>query len=78
MWAREDALSSILLFLVIVPFFQQKPVEQVTQGANLPFLGKVIEWVAAFQLQSFLDETDCLDIFQSGFRLGLVVIYSGD
>ena len=36
--------------------------------ANLPYLGKVLEWVVAGQLQVLLDETDFLDPFQSGFR----------
>ncbi|KAF7243518.1 putative RNA-directed DNA polymerase from transposon BS, partial [Varanus komodoensis] len=34
------------------------------------FLGKVLERVVAGQLQAFLDETDYLDPFQSGFRPG--------
>ncbi|KAF7251615.1 Ena/VASP-like protein [Varanus komodoensis] len=38
--------------------------------ANLLFLGKVLEWVVAGQLQALLDETDYLDPFQSGFRPG--------
>ncbi|KAF7246247.1 Kappa-type opioid receptor [Varanus komodoensis] len=38
--------------------------------ANIPFLGKVLEWVVAGQLQALLDETDYLDPFQSGFRPG--------
>ncbi|KAF7253873.1 putative RNA-directed DNA polymerase from transposon BS [Varanus komodoensis] len=36
--------------------------------ANISFLGKVLERVVAGQLQAFLDETDYLDPFQSGFR----------
>ncbi|KAF7248501.1 RNA-directed DNA polymerase from mobile element jockey, partial [Varanus komodoensis] len=36
--------------------------------ANIPFLGKVLEWVVAGQLQALLDENDYLDPFQSGFR----------
>ena len=35
--------------------------------ANLPYLGKVLERVVAGQLQN---ETDFLDSFQSGFRMG--------
>ena len=38
--------------------------------ANLPYLGKVLERLVAGQLQALLDETDFLDLFQSGFRLG--------
>ncbi|KAF7235017.1 C-type lectin domain family 2 member D, partial [Varanus komodoensis] len=38
--------------------------------ANIPFLGKVLEWVVAGQLQALLDETDYLDPLQSGFRPG--------
>uniref|UniRef100_A0A8D2J5Z0 Reverse transcriptase domain-containing protein n=1 Tax=Varanus komodoensis TaxID=61221 RepID=A0A8D2J5Z0_VARKO len=38
--------------------------------ANIPFLGKVLEWVVVGQLQALLDETDYLDPFQSGFRPG--------
>ncbi|KAF7243157.1 Ephrin type-A receptor 4 [Varanus komodoensis] len=38
--------------------------------ANIPFLGKVLEWVVAGQLQALLDETHYLDPFQSGFRPG--------
>ncbi|KAF7245842.1 RNA-directed DNA polymerase from mobile element jockey [Varanus komodoensis] len=38
--------------------------------ANIPFLGKVLERVVAGQFQAFLDETDYLDPFQSGFRPG--------
>ncbi|KAF7245591.1 Eukaryotic translation initiation factor 3 subunit M, partial [Varanus komodoensis] len=38
--------------------------------ANILFLGKVLERVVAGQLQAFLDETDYLDPFQSGFRPG--------
>uniref|UniRef100_A0A803TBL9 Reverse transcriptase domain-containing protein n=1 Tax=Anolis carolinensis TaxID=28377 RepID=A0A803TBL9_ANOCA len=38
--------------------------------SNLPFLGKVLERVVASQLQGFLDDTDYLDPFQSGFRPG--------
>ena len=38
--------------------------------ANVPFLGKVLERVVAGQLQTFLEETDFLDPFQSGFRPG--------
>ncbi|KAF7243419.1 RNA-directed DNA polymerase from mobile element jockey [Varanus komodoensis] len=37
-------------------------------AANIPFLGKVLEWVVVGQLQALLDETDYLDPFQSGFR----------
>ena len=37
---------------------------------NVPFLGKVLERVAASQLQGFLDEMDDRDPFQSGFRPG--------
>ncbi|KAF7234862.1 50S ribosomal protein L1 [Varanus komodoensis] len=39
--------------------------------ANIPFLGKVLEWVVVGKLQAFLDETDYLDPFQSGFRPGV-------
>uniref|UniRef100_A0A8D2J9T3 Reverse transcriptase domain-containing protein n=1 Tax=Varanus komodoensis TaxID=61221 RepID=A0A8D2J9T3_VARKO len=39
--------------------------------ANIPFLGKVLEWVVAGQLQALLDETDYLDPFQFGFTPGL-------
>ncbi|KAF7238474.1 HORMA domain-containing protein 2 [Varanus komodoensis] len=51
--------------------------------ANIPFLGKVLEWVVAGQFQALLDETDYLDPFQSGFRPGygtesaLVALYDG-
>ncbi|KAF7239274.1 Inactive carboxypeptidase-like protein X2 [Varanus komodoensis] len=38
--------------------------------ANIPFLGKVLEWVVVGQLQALLDKTDYLDPFQSGFRPG--------
>ncbi|KAF7243102.1 RNA-directed DNA polymerase from mobile element jockey [Varanus komodoensis] len=38
--------------------------------ANIPFLGKVLEWVVVGQLQAFLDKTDYLDPFQSSFRPG--------
>ena len=37
---------------------------------NLPYLGKVLARVVAGQLQVLLDETDFLDPFKSGFRLG--------
>ncbi|KAF7244371.1 putative RNA-directed DNA polymerase from transposon BS [Varanus komodoensis] len=37
---------------------------------NIPFLGKVFEWMVVGQLQALLDETDYLDPFQSGFRPG--------
>ncbi|KAF7246328.1 GREB1-like protein [Varanus komodoensis] len=52
------------------------------RGANIPFLGKVLERVVAGQLQALLDETDYLDPFQSGFRPGygtesaLVALYN--
>ncbi|KAF7250254.1 hypothetical protein EYD10_03943 [Varanus komodoensis] len=36
--------------------------------ANIPFLGKVLEWVVAGKLQALLNETDYLDPFQSSFR----------
>lgn len=36
--------------------------------ANVPFLHKVFEHVVAGQHQMFLEETDYLDSFQSGFR----------
>lgn len=36
--------------------------------SNLMFLGKVIEKVAAKQLQEFLDNTSVLDPFQSSFH----------
>ncbi|KAF7251184.1 Brother of CDO [Varanus komodoensis] len=36
--------------------------------ANIPLLGKMLEWVVAGQLQVLLDETDYLDPFQSCFR----------
>ena len=35
--------------------------------SNVPSLGKLIEWVMASQLQGVLEETDYLDVFQSGF-----------
>ncbi|KAF7250919.1 Tetraspanin-7 [Varanus komodoensis] len=38
--------------------------------ANIPFLGKVLEWVVAGQVQTLFDETDYQDPFQSGFRPG--------
>ncbi|KAF7237949.1 RNA-directed DNA polymerase from mobile element jockey [Varanus komodoensis] len=38
--------------------------------ANILFLGKVLEWVVAGQLQALLDKTDYLDPFQSSFRPG--------
>ncbi|KAF7254806.1 Quinone oxidoreductase [Varanus komodoensis] len=38
--------------------------------ANILFLGKVLEQVGAGQLQALLDETDYLDLFQSGFSPG--------
>uniref|UniRef100_A0A803SYC2 Reverse transcriptase domain-containing protein n=1 Tax=Anolis carolinensis TaxID=28377 RepID=A0A803SYC2_ANOCA len=38
--------------------------------SNLPFLGKVLEWMVASQLQGFLEDTDFLDRSQSGFRPG--------
>uniref|UniRef100_A0A8D2Q3W3 Reverse transcriptase domain-containing protein n=1 Tax=Varanus komodoensis TaxID=61221 RepID=A0A8D2Q3W3_VARKO len=49
--------------------------------ANIPFLGKVLEWVVEGQIQALLDETDYLDPFLSGFRPGystesaLVAVY---
>ena len=36
---------------------------------NVSFLSKVVERVAANQLQALLDKTNALDPFQSGFRL---------
>lgn len=36
---------------------------------HLPFLGKMVEKVVAWQLQRILDEMDYLEPFQSGFRL---------
>ena len=36
--------------------------------ANVSFMSKVVERVVADQLQAFLDKTDALDPFQSGFR----------
>ena len=36
--------------------------------ANVSFLSKVVERVVADQLQAHLDETNALDVFQSGFR----------
>lgn len=39
--------------------------------ATLPFVSKVLERVAASQLQGFLDFWGYLDSFQSGFRPGL-------
>ena len=36
--------------------------------SNITFLGKMLEQILAFLLQGFLDETDYLDSFQSGFR----------
>ena len=38
--------------------------------SNIPVLGKALERVVASQLQGFLDETDYLDPFQSGFSPG--------
>ena len=38
--------------------------------ANIPFLGKVLEWVVAGQFQELLNEMDYLNPFQSGFRPG--------
>uniref|UniRef100_A0A8D0BC31 Reverse transcriptase domain-containing protein n=1 Tax=Salvator merianae TaxID=96440 RepID=A0A8D0BC31_SALMN len=38
--------------------------------SNLPFIGKVVEKVVAFQLQRSLDEADYLGPWQSGFRPG--------
>ena len=38
--------------------------------SNVPFLGKVLECMAANQLQEFLDEMHYLDPFQSGFNPG--------
>ena len=37
--------------------------------ANVSFLSKVVERVVADQLQTLLDETNALHLFQSGFRL---------
>lgn len=39
--------------------------------ANIPFLGKIFEWVIAVQLQAVLEVTDYLEQFQSGFRPSL-------
>lgn len=36
--------------------------------SNLPFLRKIVEWVAGVQLQRPLDEANYLDPFQSGFK----------
>ena len=36
---------------------------------NIPFLGEVTERVVGNQLQSYLEEQDCIEPFQSGFRL---------
>lgn len=41
--------------------------------ANIPLLGKVLKFVVAGQLQIFLEETDNLDSFQSGFSQGLIL-----
>ena len=38
--------------------------------SDIPFLGKVLEWVMTSQLQRFLGETDYLNPFQLGLRLG--------
>lgn len=46
--------------------------ENFQPGSRLPFLGKVLEQVAASRLRGLLGETDFLDPFQSGFGLGFV------
>ena len=38
--------------------------------SSISFLGKVLDFVVAFRLQGFLDETAYLDPFQSGFMPG--------
>lgn len=37
--------------------------------SNLPFLGKMVEKVVAWQFQRVLEETDYLDLFLSGFSI---------
>ena len=51
--------------------------EDVTNSrpvANIPFLVKLIERVVADQLQTFLEESDTLDPFQSGTKTVLVTL----
>lgn len=36
--------------------------------SNIPFLGKVVVWVAAEELQAFLEDTSALDLFQFSFQ----------
>lgn len=38
--------------------------------SNLPLWGKLIERVVVAQLQQFLEDADCLDLFQPGFKPG--------
>ncbi|KAF7245360.1 RNA-directed DNA polymerase from mobile element jockey [Varanus komodoensis] len=72
---RPDDVDKLLGQAVVQPVLKKAPLDPEMAAnyrpvANIPFLGKVLERVVAGQLQAFLDETDYLDPFQSGFRPG--------
>ncbi|KAF7253346.1 hypothetical protein EYD10_01268 [Varanus komodoensis] len=72
---RDGRVLSSLKEAVVRPVLKKASLDPEVAAnyrpvANIPFLGKVLERVVAGQLQAFLDETDYLDPFQSGFRPG--------
>uniref|UniRef100_A0A803T782 Reverse transcriptase domain-containing protein n=1 Tax=Anolis carolinensis TaxID=28377 RepID=A0A803T782_ANOCA len=69
---RDGKVPASLKTAVIKPLLK-KPSLDPTQFRNfqpISYLGKVMERVVASQLHRFLDDTDFLDLAQSGFRLG--------
>ncbi|XP_061453461.1 uncharacterized protein LOC133370741 [Rhineura floridana] len=72
---RKVSMPTLLKEAVIRPLLKKPSLHPAGPNnfcpvSTLPFLGKVIERVVASQLQVFLDESDYLDPFQSGFRPG--------
>ena len=70
---REGMLPSHLNETLIQPIIKcpQLASNNFRPFTNISFLGKVIKRAVANQLQTYLEEQDCLDPFQSGFRLQL-------
>lgn len=69
-------VASALNDMVVIPLpkklsFNSAILDKYQPTGNLPFLGKARE-VIGQQLLSILDDTDNLDLFQLGFRLGNV------
>uniref|UniRef100_A0A670ISM5 Reverse transcriptase domain-containing protein n=1 Tax=Podarcis muralis TaxID=64176 RepID=A0A670ISM5_PODMU len=69
----EGTFPDPLKEAVIKPLLKKTSLDPASMAnyrpvSNLPFLGKVIEWVVAEQFQARLEDADHLDPFQSGFR----------